>query len=118
MVYLELQVVVALADDVELSLAGKAQRDWRHNALPRVKLETRVLPLPPQVNQVVGLCRVVLQVQGHFGLVDAAVLGAELDFHHALCVLNSMHINSRTQAVTLGKWFAVQTSEVQVILFV
>lgn len=97
MVYLELQVVVALADDIELSLAGKAQRDWRHDTLPGVKLEARVLPLPPQVNQVVGLCRIVLQVQGHFGLVDAAVLGAELDFHYALCVLNSMHIKGRIQ---------------------
>ena len=87
MVYLELQVVVALADNIELSLAGKAQRHWRHDALPRVKLEAGVQPLPPHINQVVGLCRVASQVQRHFGLIDAAVLGAELDFHHAPCIL-------------------------------
>ena len=87
MAYLELQVVIALADDMELSLAGKAQGNWRHDALPGVKLEAGVQPLPPYINQVVGLCHVVSQVQGHFGLIDAAVLGAELDFHHALCVL-------------------------------
>ena len=87
MAYLELQVVIALADDMELSLAGKAQGHWRHDAFPGVKLEAGVLPLPPHINQVIRMCRFVSQVQGHGGLINAAVLGAELDFHHAPCVL-------------------------------
>ena len=86
-VYLQLQVVVALADDIDLSLRGESQRHRRHDALLCVKLEAWVLALAPYIHQVVGLCRVAPQEQGHFGLIDAAVLGAELDFDQTPCIL-------------------------------
>lgn len=97
MAYLELQVVIALADDMEQSLASKAQGDRGHDALPGVKLEAGVLPLTPHVHQVVGLRGVVIQVQGHFGLIDTAVLGAEHDFHCAFHVLQPLYLNSENE---------------------
>lgn len=95
MACLELQVVIALADDIELGFAGKAEGDWRHDALPGVKLEAGVLPLPPHIHHVVSLRCVAAQVQGHLGLIDAAVLGAELHLHQAPCVLQALHINGQ-----------------------
>lgn len=90
MTCLKLQVVIALTDDIELSLAGKAQGYWRHDALLGVKGKTGVLPLPPHIHHVVGLRCVATQVQRHLGLVDTAVFWAELDFHQAPCILQSV----------------------------
>ena len=89
-VHLKLQVVVALADDIELSPRGEAQRYRRHDALFGVKLEAWVLPLAPHIHQVVGLRRVAPKEQGHLGLIDAAVLGAELDLDQTPCILQSV----------------------------
>ena len=77
--YLELQVVVALTDDMELSPRDEPYGYRRQDALLGVKFESGVLPLPAYVHQVVGLRGVAPQEEGHLGLVDAAVLRAEPD---------------------------------------
>lgn len=88
--HLELQIVIALTSDVELGLGGEAKRHRGHDALLGLKLEAGVLPLTPYIHHVVGLCGVAPQKQGHFGLIDATVLGAELHFDQAPCILHAL----------------------------
>ena len=93
--HMQLQVVVALADDEEGGLGGEVEGHRGHDDLLGVKGEAGVLALPLQLNQVVGGVGALPQEDRQGSLVHNAVFGAELDLHQGTGTLHGVKVMVR-----------------------